>query len=168
MLSLDDGRWSVLRHAYGPATDIPAALAALKASPGTEDRDLWELLWSALNHQGDVYSASFAAVPHVIDAISQMPGAVSWQCFAFIASIEVERAAASCAIPEFLAADYALSWHRIPPLIGAAFSEPRSSLHTRCVLAALAASQQQPGLAELLLEADESELPAMLAWWRDR
>ncbi|MFD8688229.1 hypothetical protein [Streptomyces sp. NPDC059651] len=52
--------WTRLTHAYGSAEDIPILLAriASEAKGG-----LWDNLWSALCHQGSVYSASFAALP---------------------------------------------------------------------------------------------------------
>lgn len=52
--------WSRLSHAYGSAEDIPALLDRIAAEPTSE---LWSDLWSALCHQGSVYSASFAALP---------------------------------------------------------------------------------------------------------
>ncbi|MER7584481.1 hypothetical protein [Kitasatospora sp. NPDC097691] len=52
--------WSRLNHAYGAAGDIPALLDRIAAEPSAE---LWSDLWSALCHQGTVYSASFAALP---------------------------------------------------------------------------------------------------------
>ncbi|MFF7991408.1 hypothetical protein ACFZDG_16650 [Kitasatospora xanthocidica] len=52
--------WSRLSHAYGAADDIPALLGRIAAEPNAE---LWSDLWSALCHQGSVYSASFAALP---------------------------------------------------------------------------------------------------------
>lgn len=52
--------WSQLTHAYGPADDIPALLDQLASDPTSER---WTDLWSALCHQGSVYSASFAALP---------------------------------------------------------------------------------------------------------
>lgn len=52
--------WSRLSHAYGPADDIPALLDQLASDPTSER---WTDLWSALCHQGSVYSASFAALP---------------------------------------------------------------------------------------------------------
>jgi len=71
MLSLADSRWSELRHAYGSASDIPALLEQLVGLPSSEgNQEPWFSLWSALAHQEDVYSASFAAVPHVIEALS--------------------------------------------------------------------------------------------------
>ncbi|MFJ8164304.1 hypothetical protein ACIRBY_25740 [Streptomyces sp. NPDC096136] len=52
--------WSRLRHAYGCAEDIPALLEQIASEPSPEH---WSDLWSALCHQGSVYSASFAALP---------------------------------------------------------------------------------------------------------
>ena len=68
VLALDAPRWAELRTAYGAAGDIPEMLRDLESVPNSKDyRDEpWFSIWSALAHQGDVYSASFAAVPHVV------------------------------------------------------------------------------------------------------
>ena len=68
MLDLDDPLWATLTHAYGRATDIPPLLAKAgeDSSPGHEPGSTWFDLWSALCHQGDTYTASYAAVPHLI------------------------------------------------------------------------------------------------------
>ncbi|MFJ9692139.1 hypothetical protein [Kitasatospora sp. NPDC101183] len=57
--------WSQLSHAYGSAQDIPGLLDAM--SPDPHD-DCWNELWSALCHQGAVFSASYAALPALADA----------------------------------------------------------------------------------------------------
>ncbi|MFI0711525.1 hypothetical protein ACH4SK_12870 [Streptomyces inhibens] len=56
--------WSQLSHAYGSAEDIPALMDRIASEPNPE---LWNDLWSALCHQGSVYSASFAALPWLTD-----------------------------------------------------------------------------------------------------
>ncbi|MFF4392538.1 hypothetical protein ACFY0G_38220 [Streptomyces sp. NPDC001552] len=56
--------WPQLSHAYGSAEDIPTLLARIASEPESE---LWNDLWSALCHQGSVYSASFAALPWLAD-----------------------------------------------------------------------------------------------------
>ncbi|GAA3389408.1 hypothetical protein [Streptomyces roseoviridis] len=60
---LDARPWSSLRHAYGPADDLPELLRAL-AGPAEEaaGQALSELYGSVL-HQGTVYAASAEAVP---------------------------------------------------------------------------------------------------------
>lgn len=60
--------WSELRHAYGPADDIPALLQRLDPNPGAE---VWGELWSRLCHQGTVYSASYAALPALTATLAE-------------------------------------------------------------------------------------------------
>jgi hypothetical protein len=88
--------WSTLRHAYGLASDIPARLEhARHAAPPRDYRDEpWFSLWSALCHQGDVYTASYAAVPELV-AIAEArrsEALVSVECLYMAAIIELERA----------------------------------------------------------------------------
>ena len=60
---LDQVDWSHLRHAYGPAEDVPALLRDL-ASPVEETAAAAEQeLWSSIVHQGTVYAATAPAVP---------------------------------------------------------------------------------------------------------
>lgn len=55
--------WASLRDAYGDAALVPDLLRRLS----TDDRDpVWDELWSRICHQGTVYSASFAALPHLL------------------------------------------------------------------------------------------------------
>lgn len=64
LFSLESSRWSELEHTYGQASDIPSLLKQLVEVPDSSDnKEPWFPLWSSLAHQGDVYSASFAAVP---------------------------------------------------------------------------------------------------------
>ena len=89
--------WPTLRHAYGSASDIPSRLEhARHAAPPRDYRDEpWYSLWSALCHQGDVYSASYAAVPELVAIAEQRrsESRVSIECLYMAAIIELERAA---------------------------------------------------------------------------
>jgi hypothetical protein len=58
------GGWAQLWHSHGPASDIPALLAAAAGPTGGRDR-AWAALWDRLCHHGSVYSASAAAVPEL-------------------------------------------------------------------------------------------------------
>lgn len=64
--------WSQLRHAYGPADDVPRLLGQLDPNP---DAEVWEQLWSRLCHQGEVYSASTAALPALTGTLAEWPPA---------------------------------------------------------------------------------------------
>lgn len=61
---METPNWSNLNHAYGPADDIPRLLENLTPDVNAE---IWDELWSRLYHQGTVYSASFAAIPRLLD-----------------------------------------------------------------------------------------------------
>ena len=94
MLPLEDPRWDSLQHAYGAATDIPDLLRALEraSGPTSDYRDEpWFSLWSSLCHQGDIYSASYAAVPHIVRIASAAAGPIAFGFFLLPASIEVAR-----------------------------------------------------------------------------
>ena len=64
MDDLDQVDWARLKHAYGPATDVPAMLREL-AGDG-EASHAFDQLFTSLNHQGSVYSATSAAIPFLI------------------------------------------------------------------------------------------------------
>jgi hypothetical protein len=69
-LPLDSELWHELSHAYGPAGDIPELLTELSEKSDLNEGDHEEpmfALWSSLYHQEDVYSASYAAFPHLVE-----------------------------------------------------------------------------------------------------
>ena len=109
MLSLSDAKWSELRHAYGAAGDVPEllALAATDPRPGHHRESAWFDLWSALCHQGDAYSASLAALPHLIALASESLARHSYEPLLLAASIEQARLEGrSPPVPADLASDY--------------------------------------------------------------
>lgn len=64
---LDDVDWAGLRHAYGSAEGIPAALRALRSSSSGERREAMnERLWHSIWHQGTRYEATVATVPFLV------------------------------------------------------------------------------------------------------
>ncbi len=72
MIDLESTRWRELRHACGPASDLPALLGRL--ARGERSADLQQVLYGKLWHQGDVFTASYAAVPYIIEAAAKMQG----------------------------------------------------------------------------------------------
>jgi hypothetical protein len=94
MLALNDPRWSTLSHAYGSAQDIPEMLRVLGQDAGRSapiDSEPWFGLWSSLCHQDDVFEASYAAVPHIVDIGTNADGPVNFSFFQFPAAVEVAR-----------------------------------------------------------------------------
>jgi len=153
MLSLDSSRWSQLRHAYGDASDIPDLLRQLESLPESQgDSEPWFSLWSALAHQGDVYSASFAAVPHVVEALAQSPRSASYEYFAFPAWVEICRQNRNVEIPADIERAYFAALARLP-FLGAEASRRDWDIATfGSVMGAIAAAKGQHKIAEFLLE----------------
>lgn len=169
MLSLDDPRWSELRHAYGGASDIPALLKQLAELPASENRkEPWFSIWSALAHQGDVYSASFAAVPHVIEALASAPLRADFSYFEFPAWVEICRAKNNVPVPEDIAPAYFESLLRLPMLVAEAASRQWDEGFLCCALSAVAAAKGQPAIAEAVLELSPEVAAEFMAWLYER
>ena len=62
---MDAVDWAGLRHAYGPATDVPQWLRSL-GSPDPEVRQCAREYWNIV-HQGTRYAATAPAVPYLVD-----------------------------------------------------------------------------------------------------
>lgn len=103
MLSVDSPRWAELEHAYGDATDTPSQLYELLERQNYGD-DPNDVLFGCLCHQGTVYTATYAAVPHVVNAIStQSTNSKIW-LFTFLGKVAISSDAAP--IPDDLRAAY--------------------------------------------------------------
>ena len=156
MLALDDPSWTGLTCASGDARGIPALLAQLDgATEESWQSEPWASLWSALCHQGRVYSASFAAVPHIVAALAEAPERATPSHFVLPASIELGRALHDAEIPAHLIDGYVAALSRLPLLTGLVAAPDWSETLCAAALAATAAATGQHALAELLLEADD-------------
>lgn len=169
MLPLDSARWIELHHAYGAAGDIPALLSQLVDLPdATANEEPWFSLWSALAHQGDVYSASFAAVPYVVAAIAKEPSRASSAYFQFPAWVEICRHHKKVAVPEDLSKAYFDALAMLPSLVAAAASTEWDDNFLACALSAIAAAKGFPAVAEASLEIDSETAVEFQAWFSQR
>ncbi len=166
MLSLQSPHWSELRHAYGQAADIPALLERLRELPKSEgEAQPWFALWSALAHQGDVYSASFAAVPHVVAALATAPAQADASFFQFPAWVEICRAKNGTEVPEELRVSYFEALARLPALVAQAASRPWEPGFLACTLSAVAAAKGHHAVAEAVLEMSSPEVAQEFIEW---
>jgi len=169
LLSLEDSRWSELQHAYGAASDIPPLLAQLADLPSAEgNREPWFSLWSALAHQGDVYSASFAAVPHVIEALASAPLEAASTYLQFPAWVEICRRKCGLSVPEDHASAYFGSLARLPGLVAAASAREWDAEFLQCALSAIAAAKGETGIAEAVQELSPVVADEFMAWFYER
>ena len=169
MLDLDDPRWSQLRHAYGLAADIPGLLKRLADMPSSaDDNEPWFSLWSALAHQGDVYPASFAAVPHVVAAIASCPTKADFSYFQFPAWVEICRARSNAPVPEDLAPAYFEALSRLPALVAAAAPRQWDEALLCSALSAIAAAKGEPRIAEAVLDMTPDLATDFMEWLHRR
>jgi len=170
MLGLDNPFWSELRHAYGEASDIPGLLSQLAGYPSeaSYQDEPWFTLWSSLCHQGDVYPASFAAVPHIVRALAIDPARASMSYFLLPASIEVARASGGITAPPSLENSYFKALAQLPMLAAAAAKPGWDSSTCTAALAAMAAATGNHQTAQLLLETEQSDIPAVVNWLQSR
>ena len=169
MLSLESPRWSELQHAYGQASDIPVLLKQLAEVPDSkDDKEPWFTLWSSLAHQGDVYSASFAAVPHVVQALSSSPLKADFTYFQFPAWVEICRKKNNVTIPEDIAPSYFEALSRLPALVAAASAREWNADFLSCALSAIAAAKGQTIVAEAIQELSPEVAEEFMQWFFER
>lgn len=91
---VSDIEWSELHDAYGPATRVPQLLerARVDLRSGHHSRSAWFDLWSGLCHQGDIYTASYAALPALVDIAADRAGSPhQFDPLFLVACIELAR-----------------------------------------------------------------------------
>jgi hypothetical protein len=169
MLSLESPRWSELQHAYGSASNIPSLLGQLRDLPVSQGKqEPWFTLWSALAHQDDVFSASFAAVPHVVAALATAPARACAAYFQFPAWVEICRCRKGTIVPADLQAAYAEALSKLPNLVAAASSREWDSEFLVCALSAIAAAKGSAPVAEAVLELSPAVANEFMEWFYER
>jgi hypothetical protein len=109
MLELESPKWRNLSHAYGGASDIPQLIKQLKTAPPPSDEksEPWFSLWGSLCYQNDVYTASYAAIPHIVAVAETKPVKHRLEFFSFIGAVEAYRHRKGAPpIPPFLEEGY--------------------------------------------------------------
>lgn len=169
MLSLESNRWSELQHAYGDASNIPALLSQLIDLPSSNgDAEPWFSLWSALAHQGDVYDASFAAVPHVIHAAASNPLKADAVYFQFPAWVEICRKKNGLELPRELSEAYLEALSRLPSLVAQAATREWDADFLQCALSAISVAKGQTVIAEAALELSPNIAEEFMEWFYER
>jgi hypothetical protein len=169
VLSLDDPRWAALDTAYGKATNIPALLRRLQAFPPdiALDAEPYLSLYSALCHQSDVYTASYAASPVIVDTIANDPVHATWTALALVVDIELARLGIDGRgppIPPDLEHDYLMGLARLRDVTAALSTRTLNDVFARVVSSALALANGFPDLAWAILELSPEVIPDFRTW----
>lgn len=115
----------------------------------------WFSLWSSLCHQGDVYTASYAAVPDLVQIVCETNEAVDFSFFQLPAAIEVARLRGrGPKIPQAYADGYHHAIARLVDAVNLHRNEPWNQSMMLSASAALAIAKGHVDIAEALLNLD--------------
>lgn len=159
MLALDSLRWGQLSHAYGSADDIPDLLRQLETAPPHQDykSEPWFSIWSALCHQGDVYTATFAAMPHIVAMAKNKSEREQFDCLNFIGYAEgCRHREGAPPIPSDLKNDYLAAIAAAPEMFLAGLKQNWDEEETKILLGGLAATKGYPKLGDVIIRLDST------------
>lgn len=159
MLPLDDPRWTSLADCHGPATRIPELLKLIRERPC--DGELWGFAQGSLCFEGEIAPASYAALPHIVDAAAHAAPGDRFDHVAFVAHVALSagRPEADSA-PPYLVDDFNAAVERMKPLVAETlFAKPWDEDESRYLLGACAILMDQPQLGGVLEVIAELECP---------
>lgn len=158
MIQLDDPLWKKLEGGNRIPYDASIALRKLETAKSSQEvDDVLAELWAELHHQGDVGSASYYAVPHLI-RIAKEKCIVNPDILGLIAVIEVQRHRNNPQLPAEYLEPYLNSMKAIPELFETFRSLDWDLSFATVALSAIAASKGQIKLAQALLHFDDEDL----------
>jgi hypothetical protein len=152
-LDLASPRWRDLQQVYGSAEDIGALLAALYTNEDDDERtELWYGAWATLCPAGTVYSAAYAAVPHVLRIAADRDFAERVAALHLVTQVEVSRHAPGApGIDDDLLVAYATAIESLPERVGELQGMTWDAPTALVLAAALLAGKRQHALAQALL-----------------
>jgi hypothetical protein len=138
------------------AGDVPALLEQIWSFPAELDwqSEPWFSLWSALYHQGDIYSASIAAVPQIVDALSKAPGKATLSFYLLPVSIAVADSANPVEVTPEIRSSFSASLLTLGAIARAALPAISDQDIAKAAQAAVLVSTGDFQQADELLEAD--------------
>ena len=146
-------RWRELTQAYGAADDIPRLLQALAAVQDDVERTaLWLGVWATLCPNGRVYTAAYAAVPHLLVITREQGTGERSAAIHVAAEVETSRHTPGAPpIPDDLVLGYATAIESLPAVVAELAAVPWSASMAQVMAAALLAGKRQPALARAIL-----------------
>lgn len=157
MIKIEDQEWMTLTDAYGSADEIPALLKRLFDDPSpkpTPKDEPWFSLWSRLCHQDDVYSASFAAVPLLVQFAELQTRPIDSSFFLLPTSIELARIQNNVPIPNVLKENYKQALEQLPQCVMNQLPFSWNEDTTKIMCATLALGKGSYELATQILDSD--------------
>ena len=148
-----DVEWSKYSHAYGSAEDVPDLLRLIGSKSKKDRKKGWFDIWSALCHQNDVYTGTYAAFPAIVTTLKNAPKKQHWEFVGFLAYSEACRhRKRSPAIPKELKEGYFGALKEASALMSDYLETVKDERMFLLGLSLLAAAHQRPKLAAALQE----------------
>ena len=116
----------------------------------------------------DVYTASFAAVPHIIRVLASDPMRADFNFFQLPACIEIARARDEFPIPADLRQPYTEALQQLPVLVGAAAARQWDESLLVCALSAIAAAKGFLSVAKAALELNPKTAEDFMEWFYEQ
>lgn len=154
MLDLADVRWGTLSHAMGSATDVPDKLSELARQPG--DAAILDWMWTSLTHQGDVSTAAYAALPHLV-VITERAPQEDKACLVALAGYIVSKVRGGRDVPKMpadLEPAFASSVRRLQGIASALVVTEIDAAYALAVVATVAATTGFPEVALAIFDGD--------------
>ena len=154
MLPLDDdARWRALSQAFGSAEDVPRLLAHLDLVDDRTRRELWLGLWGTLWRDGAAFTASYAAVPHLVAWAATREATECARALHLVGAIALARGHhGSPPLPGDLAAAYDDAIARVPEIVASRVAEPWDPDTTQVMASLLAIAKGHPGFGGAALQ----------------
>lgn len=165
MLSLNDEGWTALSDAYGSASSIPKLLRHAETLPDDvgKNAEPYFSLWSALCHQGEVYSASFAALPHLVRIVGANPTKFRWTLLALAQAIEAARLEGrGPPMPSNLRQAYETALSSVPSVAARLLDGSVTELELRVILSCCASAKGCGRLSEAIAELTPETIARLL------
>ncbi|NEC06778.1 PBS lyase, partial [Streptomyces sp. SID7909] len=67
---IEEVDWASMRHAYGPADDVPGLLRGLASADPAERERALDGMYGAVHHQGEVYPCTLACIPFLFELVA--------------------------------------------------------------------------------------------------
>ena len=169
MIELEESAWKKYEHAYGGAEDIPSLLKKLSDFPESENyqSEPFFSLWSSLCHQGDIYSASYAAVPHIVSCIEKNPSKAEYNYFLLPVCIEIARANGyGPSLDEDVEGDYKIALNKLVSLVSKITDT--NETYSMVLSATVAVCNGNIKLGEAILELTPDVIEEFWEWFRER
>ena len=156
MLKLDDKKWRDLNHAYGSAKNIPDLILSLENFPDSKNYtdEPYFSLWSSLCHQGDIYTASYATFPYLVDFCKKHQNKASLSIIQLAVFIEIARLtnSKSPAVPSELNDEYFKYKHELLKVVVSMMEQNPSEDLAVIVMQATALSLDKGKWAQAIAE----------------